>query len=147
MEMNTHKRWSIHMTLSSYFKKLKFASYSTTQFRDVLRIMLNIYRFAKIINRENWLTIFAKISFTNFWQGLKCASWMKFFITTKPCTEWKVSRYGVFSGPHFPVIGLNTEIYSSVQIRKNTEQKKTLYLDTFHAVMVNQTDIFDWLQN
>ena len=24
----------------------------------------------------------------------------------------KVSKYGVFSGPYFPVFGLNTEIYS-----------------------------------
>ena len=27
-------------------------------------------------------------------------------------TVWKVSKYGVFSGPRFPVFGLNTEIYS-----------------------------------
>ena len=26
-------------------------------------------------------------------------------------TAWKVSKYGVFSGPYFPVFGLNTEIY------------------------------------
>ena len=26
-------------------------------------------------------------------------------------TAWKVSKYGVFSGPHFPVFRLNTEIY------------------------------------
>ena len=24
---------------------------------------------------------------------------------------WKVSKYGVFSGPYFPVFGLNTGIY------------------------------------
>ena len=40
-------------------------------------------------------------------------------------TAWKVSRYGVFSGPYFPVFGLNTGIYG---------QEKTPYLDTFHAV-------------
>ena len=28
------------------------------------------------------------------------------------CTAWKVSKYGIFSGPCFPVFGLNTEIYS-----------------------------------
>ena len=34
---------------------------------------------------------------------------------------WKLSKYGVISGPYFPVFGLNTEIYcvKSVQIRKN----------------------------
>ena len=26
-------------------------------------------------------------------------------------TVWKVSKYGVYSGPYFPVFGLNTEIY------------------------------------
>ena len=38
-------------------------------------------------------------------------------------TAWKVSKYGVFSGPHFPTFGLNTERYS-VQMRENTDQKK-----------------------
>ena len=28
------------------------------------------------------------------------------------CTGWKVSKYGVLSGPYFPLFGLNTEIYS-----------------------------------
>ena len=27
-------------------------------------------------------------------------------------TAWKVSKYGVFSGPYFPVFSLNTKIYS-----------------------------------
>ena len=27
-------------------------------------------------------------------------------------TAWKVSNYGLFSGPHFPAFGLNTERYS-----------------------------------
>ena len=40
-------------------------------------------------------------------------------------TAEKVSNYGVFSGPHCPLSGLNTEIY---------EPEKTPYLDTFHAV-------------
>ena len=29
----------------------------------------------------------------------------------KNCTGWNVSKYGVISGPHFPVFRLNTEIY------------------------------------
>ena len=40
-------------------------------------------------------------------------------------TAWKVSKHGVFSGPYFPVFGLNTGKY---------EQEKIPYLDTFHAV-------------
>ena len=40
-------------------------------------------------------------------------------------TVWKVSKYGVISGPYFPVFGLNTEIYSvnSVRIQENADQK------------------------
>ena len=40
-------------------------------------------------------------------------------------TAWKVSKYGVFSGPHFPVFSPSTGKYG---------QEKTLYLDSFHAV-------------
>ena len=32
-------------------------------------------------------------------------------------TAWKVSKYRVFSGPYFPVFGLNTEIYSNLRIQ------------------------------
>ena len=34
-------------------------------------------------------------------------------------------KYGVFSGPYFPIFGLNTGKY---------EPEKTPYLDTFHVV-------------
>ena len=37
----------------------------------------------------------------------------------------KVSKYGVFSGPYFPVFGLDTVKYGP---------EKTPYLDNFHAV-------------
>ena len=40
-------------------------------------------------------------------------------------TEQKVSKYGVFSGPYFPVFGLNTGKYGP---------EKTPYLDSFYAV-------------
>ena len=39
-------------------------------------------------------------------------------------TALKVYKYRVFSGPYFPVFGLNTGKYGP---------EKTLYLDTFHA--------------
>ena len=38
-------------------------------------------------------------------------------------TAWKVSKYGVFSGPYFPVIGLNTEIYG-VNLYIQSEYRK-----------------------
>ena len=40
-------------------------------------------------------------------------------------TAWKVSKYGIFSGPYFPSFGLNMEKYGP---------GKTPYLDTFRAV-------------
>ena len=40
-------------------------------------------------------------------------------------TAWKVSKYGVISGPYFPVFGLNTGKYGP---------EITPYLDTFHAL-------------
>ena len=41
-----------------------------------------------------------------------------------------MSKYGTFSGPYFPVFGLNRGIY---------EPEKTPYLDTFHAVLKSLT--------
>ena len=42
-----------------------------------------------------------------------------------------MSKYEVFSGPYFPVFGLNTEKYGP---------EKTPYLDTFHAVLTNSNE-------
>ena len=39
-------------------------------------------------------------------------------------TSWKVSKYGVISGPYFPVFGLNTGTYGP---------EITPYLDSFQA--------------
>ena len=56
-------------------------------------------------------------------------------IVTKQCV--KVAKYGVFSGPYFPVIGLNTEIYGVNQFEyRKIRNRKTPYLDTFHAVKI-----------
>ena len=53
-------------------------------------------------------------------------------------TARKMSKYGVFSGLYFLVLGLNTEIYSvNLRIHADTEKygpEKTPYLDTFYAV-------------
>ena len=40
-------------------------------------------------------------------------------------TAWKVPKYGAFSGPYFPILGLNAEKYGP---------EKNPYLDTSHAV-------------
>ena len=50
-----------------------------------------------------------------------------------------MSIYGVFSGPYFPVFGLNTGKYGP---------QKTPYLGTFHAVVVvgNKDDVHELFQ-
>ena len=58
-----------------------------------------------------------KLANTNY---IKCA---RIWVFSDPCTAWKVSKYGVFSGPFFPVFGLNKSPYS-VRIQENTDQKK-----------------------
>ena len=48
-------------------------------------------------------------------------------------------KYGVFSGPYFSVLGVNTRKYGS---------KKTPYLDTFEAVsLVLISDVLNSLEN
>ena len=43
-----------------------------------------------------------------------------------------------FSGPYFPLFGLNTVIYSAnLLIQSEFREIKTLYLDTFYAVFSN----------
>ena len=49
-----------------------------------------------------------------------------------PLTALKVFKYGVFSGPYFPVFSSNTGKYGP---------EITPYLDTFHAVKPNHLDI------
>ena len=49
-----------------------------------------------------------------------------------------MSKYEVFSGPYFPVFGLNKEIYGVISVFSAITRKygpeKTPYLGTFHAV-------------
>ena len=61
-------------------------------------------------------------------------------ISSTNITAYKVSKYGVFSGPYFPAFELNMEIYE-VNLRTQSkcgkiQTRKTPYLDTFHAVYV-----------
>ena len=60
------------------------------------------------------------------------------FIYFESITAWKMSKYGVISGPYFPVFGLNTEIYGVISVFNLNTRKYgpeiTPYLDTFHAV-------------
>ena len=70
-------------------------------------------------------------------------------------TAWKVSKYGVFSGPHFPAFGMEyflVRIFPhSDWIRRDTSYlsvfspnagkygpEKSPYLDTFHAMQLSR---------
>ena len=48
---------------------------------------------------------------------------------------WKLSKYGVISGPYFPVFGLIFNPNAG-----KCGPGKTPYLDTFHAVVPGQTE-------
>ena len=55
-------------------------------------------------------------------------------------TAWKVSKYGIFSGPHFLAFGLNTERYSvSLRIQFKCGKyrpEKTPYFNTLYVVAI-----------
>ena len=105
--------------------------------------LLNIWLTLKLTHMTNYsklllkkhrqisLPLFASISLTVFWWftgKLELISLPKFAqLIKRPMlyTAWKVSKYGVISGPYFPVFGLNTAKYGP---------EMTPYLDTFHAV-------------
>ena len=54
------------------------------------------------------------------------------YIATSNYTAWKVSKYRLFSGPYFPVFGLNTEIYS--ECRKIRTRKNSVFGYFLHSV-------------
>ena len=63
-------------------------------------------------NEKNWIAIKRQTAYYNI-------------IITYDLTAWKASKYGVFSGPYFPVFSPNTGKYGP---------GKAPYLDAFHAV-------------
>ena len=60
--------------------------------------------------------------------GRHCVRYARVRVLSNPYTAWKVSKYGVISGPYFPVFGLNTGKYGP---------EITPYLDTFHTVYIS----------
>ena len=60
------------------------------------------------------------------WNSLASFIFKQIWIAT--FTAWKMFKYGVFSGPYFPVFSPNTEKYGP---------ENTPYLGTFYAVSVD----------
>ena len=83
--------------------------------RGIFKTLSNIWQhFTKVVNTKKLLNISSK---------------------NLACTAWKVSIYGVISGPYFPVFELNT--YLSV-FSPNTGKygpEMTPYLNTFYVLM------------
>ena len=89
-----------------------------------------VYFFSRILRCSTWALcmvqstlakVFCSSGSLNFFDSIFCSTCIPTYVTT----AWKLSKYGAFSGPYFPVFGQNTGKYG---------QKKTPYFDTFHAV-------------
>ena len=76
----------------------------------------------------------AKLSFENFSKNSGFSAWDRILLNkeiiisritffTEVVTAWKVSKYGVFSGPYFPAFGLNTEYIFSPNAGKYGPEK------------------------
>ena len=67
--------------------------------------------FTKIINDFQPLSIFTKWSIIYTWLSSVLNTTLIHYKLYKPSTAWKVSKYGVISGPYFHAFRLNTERY------------------------------------
>ena len=103
-----------------------------------------IYSKSSSLTESNSLTLCILVfKLNSVWS---IASWLY----SNPSTTWKVSKYGVFSGPYFPAFGLNTEIYLFSRNAGKYGPEKTPYLDTFHAVkgkVIYLLFVYSWLKN
>ena len=74
-----------------------------------------------------------------FWKS-QCFRILILKVIVESLTAWKVSKYGVFSGPYFPMFGLNRERYSiSLRIQSKCWKirKKLLIWTLFRQLWLN----------
>ena len=80
-----------------------------------------LHRFLNFFNKVTWLHVLK--SSKGSYMYLHCQ-----LNGNAPNTAWKVTKCGVFSGPYFPVFGMNKGIYGvisvTVRTQENTKQKK-----------------------
>ena len=68
------------------------------------------------------------------------------YLLSQSSTVWKVSKYGVFSGPHFPTFGQNTERYSiSLRIQSEYGKKRTRKNSVFGHFSRSVRNIHKWI--
>ena len=90
----------------------EFQKVKSVQIKSVFFMIL-----VKLFHRKNFINFIQK----NFME--KSVVKLYKYPSAVRGTAWKVSKYGVFSGPYFPVFGLNTEIYS-VNLLDQSEHRK-----------------------
>ena len=77
----------------------------------------------KIIILHKWIKILfrnKRFIVANFFHTLVRWTLLAFITLLLTDTAWKVSKEGVTSGPYFPVVGLNTEIYPKIRTKNNS---------------------------
>ena len=111
-----------------------FATTWTLVLERLARTCVN-YCKTKRFQKSSSLLLYCKSNPLRFVSGKQSLAFIMF--SYEGSTAWKVSKYGVFPGPHFPLFELNTEIYS--KFNPNTGKygpEKTTYLNTSHTVQV-----------
>ena len=82
-------------------------------------------------NQQNW-SFNVQYTITSAWYLLK------YLMLQIASAKWKVSKYGVFSGPYFPAFWLNTEIsVFSPNAGKYEPEKKSIFGHFSRSVVVN----------
>ena len=97
-----------------------------------------LWKYYLLYFAQYWPKMFLKQGFSAFLKSVTCGICRDDIFPLKnwnsksleSVTAWKVSKYGVISGPYFSAFGLNAGKYGP---------KTTLYLDTFHTVRVRQS--------
>ena len=118
---------SDHSTVRSMDTAVKLNQLIHERSKESPLIMVNLPKPPSSVDKE-FLCIFSSMFLKLCPKIMKIYGFVKLLqhpINTKffHNTAWKVSKYGDFSGPYFPVFGLNTEIYG-VNLRIQSEYRK-----------------------
>ena len=100
-----------------------------------------------VLGEKDMLNLVLTLSFVTLPWFMPKINWIvqKVIVFFPESIAWKVSKYGVFSVPYFPVFGLNTEIFGinlhiqfkcrKIRIRKNSVFGHTPYITQWLALL------------
>ena len=97
-------------------------------FKDSWKLCLNLCSLKLLKPRRSRVISLIPLALWQLYTELAVGliNWRIFFLNVRNLrmriTAWNVSKYGVISGPYFPVLGLNKSPYS-IRIKENTYQK------------------------